>query len=438
MRIGILVTVAALGVARDSAPAQSVAVMAQAIPVVTRADPTATRDALTEGYLTQPAVMAHAEWAWLRGIATVNLEGLTIARGELTTGAYGEGFVDRRHPHTYAHELLVGAETTFVGFRGSLFVGRGFVPFGSDDPMVRPFEKYPVNHHLSQILERLVAVAALRRGPVIVEGATFNGDEPFSPSAAPQWNRFGDSYAARLTVLPLPGLELSASGAFVKSPEVVAGGGLDQRKASVVARFERASMRSWVYGMTEWARTDERDLDRLTTRLSSWLGEGAVCRDGVTAAARLEQTDRPEEEASLDPFRTPRPSVDLSNLGVSRWTTLTLALSSPALFWRWASARPFIEVARVWTAPGNPPGVFDAERRYGDTRMWMLSGGVRLRAGGMHARMGRYGAAVPGDAMMMSQMPPMARMPMGTDSMPGESHKMPMQQPTTSVNKCTL
>src|SRR5215467_928473 len=86
MRIGILVTVAALAAARDSARAQSVAVMAQAIPVVTRADPTATRAALAEGYVSQPAVMAESEWAWWRAIATLNLEGLTLARGELSTG----------------------------------------------------------------------------------------------------------------------------------------------------------------------------------------------------------------------------------------------------------------------------------------------------------------------------------------------------------------
>jgi hypothetical protein len=42
MRICLLVTVATLVVARDSARAQDVSIMAQAIPLVTRADPTAT------------------------------------------------------------------------------------------------------------------------------------------------------------------------------------------------------------------------------------------------------------------------------------------------------------------------------------------------------------------------------------------------------------
>ena len=179
MRISVLVTVATLALARDSVRAQSAAtyaspslyLMAQAIPLVTRADPTATRSALTEGYLTQPIVMAHALWGDVRGVGTFNLEGLTLQRGELNTGGYGEGFVDRRHPHAYVHELLAGAEhgDATGRFDMSLFAGRGFAPFGSDDPMMRPFEKYPVNHHLAQILERVVAVGAVRYGPLIGE-----------------------------------------------------------------------------------------------------------------------------------------------------------------------------------------------------------------------------------------------------------------------------
>ncbi|MGH7618420.1 MAG: hypothetical protein ACREPM_14460 [Gemmatimonadaceae bacterium] len=426
MRIWIFGTVAALAAARDCV-AQTVSVMAQAIPVITRADPTATRSALTEGYLSQPVIMAHGAWDWFRGVATLNLEGLTIARGELSTGLYGEGYVDRRHPHTYAHELLAGAQAGAFGVQGSLFAGRGFVPFGSDDPMMRPFEKYPVNHHLAQILERLVAVAALRRGPVIVEGATFNGDEPVSPSAAPQFDRFGDSWAARVTLLPLAGLELSASTAWVKSPEVAAGGGLDQRKASVVARYSAWSNTTWRYAMAEWAHTNEQAGGRVTTRLGTWLGEAAACRDGFVGAARLERADRPEEEPLADPFRTPRPPVDFTNLGVSQWTTLTVSLSPPAVHQWFVVGRPFVEVARAVVGAGDPPGVFDADRRYGANRLWMFSAGVRLRAGASHGRMGRYGVAALAEGMMP--------MPKGTDSMPGESHMMMMHM---SPNPCAL
>ena len=62
-------------------------------------------------------------------------------------------------------------------------------------------------HHLSQLLERAVVIGQVERGPVTLEGALFNGDEPEHPSQWPllrlpdgQW-RFGDSRAVRLTVL---------------------------------------------------------------------------------------------------------------------------------------------------------------------------------------------------------------------------------------------
>ena len=405
--------------------------MVQAIPIVTRADPTATRSALTEGYLTQPAAMGHASWKAFQAMTTINLEGLTLKRGELTTGGYGEGYVDRRHPHAYVHELLTGVEGTRSGVTASLFAGRGFAPFGSDDPMVRPFEKYPVNHHLAQVLERVVAVGAVRAGPVIGEIGTFNGDEPTGPGASPNFDRFGDSWASRLTILPLDGAELSGSIARVKSPEVRDGHGLDQRKASVVARFSRMSVDTWHYALVEWEHTNESTRGTITTRLSSILGEGAYCRAGAIVAGRIERTDRPEEEPLADPFRTPRPSVDLSNLGVSRWTTATLSLSSPALRSRSFSGRPFIEIARLHAARGTPAGIFDPELRYGTSSMWMLTAGVRLRAGMMHDRMGRYGAALPPSGTMLH----------GTesDTMPGMSMPggMPMNH-AAGESRCVL
>jgi hypothetical protein len=428
MRICLLVTVATLVVARDSVRAQDVSIMAQAIPVVSRADPTATRSAVTEGYLTQPVVMAHASWRSLRGVSTFNFEGLTLDRGELTTGGYGEGYVDRRHPHAYVHELLLGGESQRGGLHGSLFAGRGFAPFGSDDPMVRPFEKYPVNHHLSQVLERVVAVAALRYGPVIAELGTFNGDEPTGPGSSPNFDRFADSWSSRLTLLPLDGGEVSASFASVTSPEVRAGHGLDQYKGSVVARFSRETPTTLRYAMLEWARTDDRDRGVRTTSLYSWLGETAFCARGVILGARLERTDRPEEERLLDPFRTPRPSSDLANLGVSRWTTITASLSAPSVRAGIASARPFIEVARINVVPGNPAGIFNPELRYGARQMWMYSAGVRLRAGSTHDRMGRYGAALP--TMTMSGM--------GTHSADRESDMMPSMPDMPSRTKTPM
>ncbi|HEY6829789.1 MAG TPA: hypothetical protein VI259_23185 [Gemmatimonadaceae bacterium] len=389
----IVVTVATLGAWCDS-PAQSWSAGAQAIPLVTPADPTATRSVLTEGYLTQPMFMAHAGWRSIHGVLTLNFEGLTQSRGELTTGAYGEGYVDRRHPHAYVHELLAGVEDSLGKTHFSLYAGRGFAPFGSDDPMMRPFEKYPVNHHLAQILERVLVVGAGRIGPVIGEFGVFNGDEPLGPGAPPKYSRFGDSWSSRLTLMPAPFVEVAASVARVKSPEVPDGHGLDQNKWDVYSRYDRRTSDSRIYGLLEWAHTNEHATGVLTTSLTSWMGEAAVCKRDVMAGARLEGADRPEEEALSDPFRTPRPPSDLSNLGVSHWTTLTVALSAPRLLKKAFSARPFVEVARIHAAPGNPPGLFDANLRYGTSWMWMFSAGVRLKVGTIHDRMGRYGAAM--------------------------------------------
>ncbi|MGH7534357.1 MAG: hypothetical protein ACREMG_02100, partial [Gemmatimonadales bacterium] len=75
----------------------------------THADPVPGGAALAELRLTQPVLRLQAATAdgRLRLTATGNLEGLTIPHGELTPGAWGEGFSDRRHPHTYVHELML-------------------------------------------------------------------------------------------------------------------------------------------------------------------------------------------------------------------------------------------------------------------------------------------------------------------------------------------
>jgi hypothetical protein len=403
MRIVVLVTVATLAAARDSA-AQSISAMAQAIPLVTRADPTAGSRTLTEGYVAQPIIMAHASAGMWRGIATLNFEGLTLDRGELSTGGYGEGYVDRRHPHAYVHELLIGHEHTVGSWQASLFAGRGFVPFGSDDPMSRPFVKYPINHHLSQVLERVVAVGAVRYGRIIGELATFNGDEPVGPGTEPDFSRFGDSWAARATMLPIDGAEVSASYAKVTSPELRAGGGLDQHKSAVTARFERGGSDDWRYAHGEYARTDDRDRGTTITTLTTLLAEGGFCRRGVILSGRFERTDRPEEEPLLDPFRVVRPATDLHNLGVSRWTTVTASVAGPRFSRGPIIGRPFVEAAWITASPGTPPGLFSADLRYGASRMTMLSLGMRLRAGMAHQRMGRYGVALAGPSTDMSGM----------------------------------
>jgi hypothetical protein len=201
----------------------------------------------------------------------------------------------------------------------------------------------------------------------------------------------------------------------------------------VVARFSRHTVNEWRYAFAEWAHTDELDRSVVTTSLGSLLGEAGYCRNGAIGAIRLERTDRPEEEQAANPFRAPRPSTDLSNLGVSRWTTLTVSLSAPRTAVGALSGRPFLEIARIGAAPGEPPGVFNPELRYGTRRMWMYTAGIRLRVHDgtepMHDRMGRYGVAVPDMA--------------GTAAGGQESHMMPgMSMPggmsSHQMNPCSL
>ncbi|MEJ7759037.1 MAG: hypothetical protein WKF55_05540 [Gemmatimonadaceae bacterium] len=365
---------------------------ARAIGIATLATPAFNGTSAREGYLTQPMVMgsltAFGNRVLLDGM--LNFEGLTIDRGELNAGIYGEGYVDRRHPHTYLHELALTALLGSGSSRFSMTAGKGFVPFGTDDPMSRPFVKYPVNHHLAQILERAVISGAARYGPLALEAARFNGDEPESPSDLPNRSRLWDSWALRASLMHAAGAEFQVSTAEVKSPEVAQGDGLDQRKYSASLRYERPGTR---YALVEWARTADRDAGRTAFAFSSALAEGAMTRGAMTFALRAERTQRAEEERLENPFRSPRPHTDFNILGRTRWDIVSAGVSAN-LFRKsaWFVA-PFVEVSRQHASIIARPTVFIPREFYGSDRMWSLSAGMRLGAGMFHARMGRYGAA---------------------------------------------
>jgi hypothetical protein len=369
-----------------------------AIGLITHGTGTPRGRSLTEAYLTQPILSADAHVGRLHALGMLNLEGITLRRGELDLGAWGEGYVDRRHSHAYAHELMAGVDARRDVFTSSLYAGRGFVPFGSDDPMTRPFVSYPVDHHLAQILERAVVVAAARTGPLIVEAAAFDGDEPLDPATPPLFRRFGDSWSVRGTIVgdhwPSigSGAEISASYANVKSPEYREGHGLDQRKAHAAIRLSGASSALSRYALVEVARTTDVDRGRSLYTFDALLGEVAVCHGALGIAARWERSDRPEEERLLDLFRSPRPATDLSILGVTQWTTLSAAVSLPGVNAYDAHAAPFVEAARL-RADRTTAALFDPGLFYGSNLMWRLSAGIRVGAGHEHGRMGRYGVA---------------------------------------------
>ena len=372
----------------------------QAIPAFTEANVVPGGRSLGELRVVQPAAMLHAAalGGRLRLIGTVDFEKYTIPHGELSPGSWGESFVDRRHPHTLVHELML------VGGGRRLFAaaGKGFVPFGTDDPMSRPTVRFPVNHHLSQILERAVVLAGLRVGPALLEGALFNGDEPVSPGSWPAWDRFGDSWSVRLTVSPIQGLEAQGSYAWVKSPEDRGGAAPADRKVSASARWERGR---W-YGEVEWARTATADGAFV---FHSALAEGAFTLGRHRPYVRLERSDRPEEERVFSSrFRTRRPLFDNSILGITRWTVLT---GGEALELSWGALRytPFVEASWIGIARVGG-GVFDPQVFFGRTRGTAITLGVRLTTGMRMHRMGRYGGGAPEPTGRMS-MP----MHMGAD-----------------------
>ncbi|HET7025862.1 MAG TPA: hypothetical protein VFI39_11720 [Gemmatimonadales bacterium] len=378
--------------------------MAQAVGIVSSAAPMPHDVRVTEARLVQPVIAiglgALGDHLQFRG--TLDFEGWTIPDGELTPGAYGEGFIDRRHPHTYVHELMLTAHDVLGGpVHLSAAFGKGFVAFGSDDPMESPVERYPVDHHLAQILEREVAIAGIGVGPAAFEVTWFDGDEPEYPSEWPNGRRFGDSYALRATIRPATGLEAQGSYARVVSPEQRLGAGPTQSKWSASARLTRDVAGRPVYAMAEYARTVDAGGAFI---YESWLAEGAITLGLVRPYLRLERTDRPEEPRVNGPYRTQLPPLDNSLLGITRWSIATVGAQVTALTaLHRLQVIPFGELSVAGVHPRS--GSFDPDAWYGGSTIVQLTAGVRLDWGMQGHRMGRYGtgpddgAAMPGMAM---------------------------------------
>jgi hypothetical protein len=258
--------------------------------------------------------------------------------------------------------------------------------------MVRPIERFPVNHHLSQILERAVIIGALRWHPLTVEGGVFNGDEPESPTDAPDASHFANSWARRLTLRPVAGVELQVSDAHVRSPESPSGRAPDHQQRSASLRLERSTRAGGVYALAEWSTLKMVKAGVDAGHLGSALFEGSLDRAGFSVAARYERTLRPEEERLTNQFRTVFPSAEVQTVGLTRFDVATIAFSRAT---RIAGVKlaPFIELSRGAARPTAVPAAFDPATFYGRDRITVLSLGARLAVGMTHARVGRYGVA---------------------------------------------
>jgi hypothetical protein len=223
----------------------------------------------------------------------------------------------------------------------------------------------------------------------MVEGALFNGDEPESPSSSPNLDRFGDSWSLRATLWPIAALELQLSRAKVHSPEHRGGAGPDQDKWSASVRGEGNWDSRPLYGLLEWARTEEASG---AFQFESWLGEGAITLGRARPYIRLELTERPEEER-ISAFHSRRPHLENSILGASRWTTFTGGLDVqllPAVS-RFSLA-PLLE-GTVGHIAKSGEGLFQVADWYSRPEFWTITIGVRAGFGLRGHRMGRYGLA---------------------------------------------
>ncbi len=378
--------------------------MAQLFPLVStsRGVPEGRPLSTSEGLLSQAALMLQLEstdgrWA-IR--LTPNLEGFTMRDGELTPGGWGEGFLDARHPHTLLHEFMVSRNhRSESGWSASISGGRGFVPFGSDDPMGRPVAKYPTNHHLAQILERYTLNAALARDGWVIEGGVFDGTEPEDPWDIGNWRNFGNSAALRLM--------WASAGESVGPDEhighdVASGGGweLSLSMARVIEhgdsddptflghagiRFEGSSRFGESYLLLEGARSFIEDGP--VSGYESVLAEGALRRSMLRGYARGEWATRPEYPRQSGAQGFYRYDHHDSAEGATRWLILS-AGAELLTGWGPIALRPFLEVANQRVTP--EVGEIDP-RLPVDRWFTLLTVGVRIFPGGGPMRMGPYG-----------------------------------------------
>lgn len=384
--------------------------MAQVFPLATsgtvrRGNAGSRADGL---YATQPVVMLNLSSPGSKLVlrTTLDFEALTIPDGELTFGGWGEGYLDARHPHTLLHEAMLSVNLwrDAAGGRVSLSAGKGFVPYGTDDPMSRPAVKFPTNHHLSQILERWTLNALyLRPDGWGVEAALFGGDEPDGPYDLSNVRSFGDSWSVRLSKRfgerrdgPFAAWEVSVSHARVA--EAHHGAKQVTKLSNVALRHQERYRGADLYALAEAS----------VSRPASGDGHYAVLAEARLDLGRrrqhqpygrIELSTRPEY-ARLGGPGTPdffRYDHDGHEIGATRWLIATLGYGYETTALP-VSVRPFVELQyhRVSASRGE----IRPEQLFGRDRFFSVSTGFRIFLGGGSMRMGSYGVLDPMSAAM--------------------------------------
>ncbi len=400
--------------------------IAHVFPVATAGAPFQDESPLSGNgfYLPHAAAMFNLESPSSRFVFRFmpNFEGLTLESGEPTFGGWGEGFIDRRHPHTFLHEAMLSWNVHEVaGGAFSLSAGRGFAPFGTDDPMYRPALKYPTNHHLSQVLERWTANAVfLHDAGWSLEVGVFDGDEPEEPWDVSNYRNFGNSWSTRVAHRFGSGegvfrpWEVSASFARIRESHGDdhgghgghghggghghAGHGGEKRTdlANVALRHEAPTPWGGIYGLAEFSRSWPE------TGGGYWsaLGEVQLTRGPHQSFLRVEAATRPEyDRRAPDGSGFFRYEHGEGALGASRWLITSVGYSH-LLTSLPLSLRPFVEAQhnRVSHERGLPE--IAPDRLFGTSSFFSFSAGVRVFLGGGPMRMGRYGVLDPMTAAM--------------------------------------
>jgi hypothetical protein len=369
--------------------------MAQVFPAFTMAFPSDDDSPLAETgfYATQPAIMLNLESPESRVSfrTTLNLEGLTQPDGELTFGGWGEGYLDKRHPHTLVHEALLSVNVWARDGGGfSLSAGKGFAPYGTDDPMSRPLLKYPTNHHLSQILERFTLNGVYSSPRWSVEVGVFGGNEPTSPYDFGNVESFANSLSTRVArrfghgAMGIWEWELSGSYGYVVETH-------DDEETTTqlwnaALRHEHDHSFGRMYYLFEGSLSDPEHHDGFF----SVLAEGSMMVGPHNPYGRIELATRPEYPRDGAPGSDPffRYDHDEEPLGSTRWLIASAGYGFTATTLP-LSARPFVEAS--WHRVSEDEGGIDPDELFGRSSFFTLSLGARVFVGGEPMRMGSYG-----------------------------------------------